>query len=72
VKAKHENAIYAELGNKVIQIFDWIVTEPFQNTFRMCSIVTIKDNKILKEELIYDSSKFPKEFLEQMSQGSCA
>jgi len=72
MKAKHENATYAEAGDKVIQVFDWVVSEPFQNTFRMCSMVTLKDEKVYKEELIYDSAQFPKEFLAQMSQGTCS
>lgn len=72
MKAKHENTIIAEADGKVLQVFDWVVTEPFKETFRMCSVVTIKDQKILKEELIYDSSKFPKDFLEKMNQEACS
>ncbi len=65
-KAKHQNAQFHEAGDTVIQIFDWVVEEPFKGTIHMCSVITLKDGKVFSEELFYDSAKFPKEVLEGM------
>lgn len=65
-KAKSENVQFHAAGDTVVQIFDWVVSEPFKGTIRMCDIITFKDGKIFAEELFYDSSKFPKEILESM------
>ncbi len=65
-KAKHQNAQFHEAGDTVIQIFDWVVEEPFKGTIHMCSVITLKGGKVLSEELFYDSAKFPKEVLEGM------
>ena len=46
--------------------FDWVVEEPFRGTIRMCDVITLRDGKVISEELFYDSAKFPKEILEGM------
>ena len=66
MKARTENAQFIASGDQVVQIFDWVVTEPFQGTLRMAEHITIKDGKILRSELFYDSAKFPAEILEAM------
>ena len=63
-KAKSHNVRFYEAGDTVIQTFDWDVQEPFKGTIRMCDVITLKDGKIISEELFYDSAKFPKEILE--------
>ncbi len=65
-KAKNRNVQFHEAGDTVIQIFDWVVEEPFKGTIHMCSVITLKGGKVLSEELFYDSAKFPKEVLEGM------
>ena len=59
-KAKNENARYTVQENQVVQIFDWVVREPFPMSVRMCDSLTIKDGKVICEELFYDASRLPK------------
>jgi hypothetical protein len=66
MKARSENAQFIASGDQVVSIFDWVVSEPFQATIRMAEHTTIKDGKILRSELFYDSAKFPAEFMEAM------
>jgi ketosteroid isomerase-like protein len=65
-KASHQNAQFHEAGDTVVQTFDWVVTEPIQETIRMCSVITFRDGKIFHEELFYDTAKFPEGALEAM------
>ena len=62
-----ENLQMVSEGERVVQIFDWICTAPFQANLRMSECLTIKDGKIFASELFYDSAKFPKEAMESMS-----
>ena len=65
-KSKNQNVRFYEVGDTVVQTFDWVVEEPFKGTIRMCDVITLKDGKVISEELFYDSAKFPKEILEGM------
>ena len=65
-KSKSQNVRFYEAGDTVTQTFDWVVEEPFKGTIRMCDVITLKDGKVISEELFYDSAKFPKEVLEGM------
>ncbi len=67
-ECKHENTTFISEGAKVVQIFDWVVTKPFELTTRMCEVMTVEDGKIRSAELFYDSAKFPTEFMEQMKE----
>jgi hypothetical protein len=56
-------------GDTVTHTFDWVVNEPFKGTIRMCNVIRLKDGKVFREELFYDSAKFPKEVLEGLKAG---
>jgi hypothetical protein len=66
VKATNENVQFYVAGDHVIHTFDWVIHEPVQSTIRMCSVITLKDEKVFAEELFYDSARFPQEVLEAM------
>ncbi len=57
---RNENVQFVSEGNNVVQIFDWIVTAPFQVTISMCECFEIKDDKILSSKLFFDTAKMPK------------
>lgn len=59
-----ENATYVAEGNKVVKIFDWIVTSPVKFQLRMVEFSVVEDGKIRSVELFYDTAKFPKEAME--------
>jgi hypothetical protein len=65
-KARSENTHYIASGNEVVQTFDWVISEPFEATIRMAEHLTLKDDKILRAELFYDTSKMPSEAMEGM------
>jgi limonene-1,2-epoxide hydrolase len=66
MKGHTENLKIVASGNDVVQIFDWVVSEPFQATIRMANYLTLQDGKVLREEIVFDTAKFPAEFVESM------
>ncbi len=69
VACSHQNVNFVASGDKVVTTFDWVVTSPVEANLRMCEVLTIKDNKILKSELFYDTAKFPQEIVDIMQAG---
>ncbi len=59
-----------EEGDKVVHVFDWVVTAPFQKTISTVEVVEFEGDQVLKTQLFYDTSNFPSAFLEQMKQMS--
>ncbi len=56
-----ENITFVEDGDKVVQTFDAVMTDPIAYTMRMCDILTIEDGKVKSEEMFYDTAKIPEE-----------
>ncbi len=63
-----QNVKFVTEENKVVQIFDWVVTSPFKGTIPMCEYLELENGQIKSSRLFYDSGAFPKEVLEQMNQ----
>ncbi len=61
-----ENVNFISEGNKVVGTFDSVATEPVSSRMRMCSIITIEGDKVLSEEMFYDTAKIPKEVMDSM------
>lgn len=65
----NENEIYAEQGDTIFRVFDWVVTAPFQKTIRMMEHMTMKDGRVHFAELFYDTAQFPQDVMAQMATG---
>jgi len=63
----NENETYAEQGDKIFRVFDWVVTAPFQKTIRMVEYMKMKDGKLHSAELFYDTAEFPQEAMAAMA-----
>lgn len=68
----NENSQYIVEGGKVIRLFDWVVTAPFEGRFRMAEYLFIENGKVRSTELFYDTAPFPKEAMQQMMQDKVA
>ncbi len=62
------NSEMIEQDNKVVHVFDWIVTAPFQETIPAVEVLEFEGNKVKNSRLFFDTAKFPAEFAEQMKQ----
>jgi ketosteroid isomerase-like protein len=71
MNGESKNLRFIEEGNQVVAVFDWTVSSPFQATIPMCNVLTISGGKVLREELFFDTAKFPKEFQEMMKAEVC-
>lgn len=70
----NENVVYVNEGDKVVTIFDWVVTAPVKFSIYMAECLTVKDGKIIGSELFFDTAKFPPEAMEilaSMEKTSC-
>lgn len=56
-------------GDKLVHIFDWEVTAPFQATIPMVEILEFVNGKVKNSRMFFDTAQFPAEFMEQMEQG---
>jgi len=56
-------------GDKLVHIFDWEVTAPFQATIPMVEIMEFEGRKIKNSRMFFDTALFPAEFMKQMEQG---
>ena len=63
----NENAVYLNDGDKVVVIFDWVVTAPVKFSIHMAECLTVKDGLIAASELFFDTAKFPPEAMEVMA-----
>jgi len=61
-EGKCENHELIAEGDKVVGIFDWVVTAPFQATIPMVEIMEFENGKLRKSRMFYDRSLFPAEF----------
>lgn len=67
-ECKNLNSEMVSEGNKVVHIFDWDVTAPFQANIPMVEILEFEGDKIKNARLYFDTAKFPAEFMKQMEQ----
>jgi len=58
-EASHALKHIIEQDNHVVQIFDWVVTAPFEASIEMCEHLQIKDNTIIAGNLYFDTAKMP-------------
>lgn len=59
-----ENMTRIADGETVMNLFDG--TMPGQQPMRMLSVMTIKDGKLIAEEMLYDTAKVPQEMKDAM------
>lgn len=65
-----ENLEMVAEGDKVVSIFDG--TMPGQPSMRMVSIATVKDGKLISEEMVYDTAKVPQEMKDAIAKGKAS
>lgn len=63
-----ENVELVARGDKVVNIFDWVVTAPFQARIPCVEIVTFDGDKVKSSRSYYDTALYPAEFIEEMKQ----
>lgn len=54
-----ENSEHIEQGNTVVNIFQWVVTEPFSATVPAVEVLQFEDNKVKHSRLFFDTALFP-------------
>ncbi|MEZ0262794.1 MAG: nuclear transport factor 2 family protein [Alphaproteobacteria bacterium] len=62
-----ENMTRIADGETVVSLFDG--TMPGQKPMRMCSVMTIKDGKLIAEEMIYDTAQVPQKMKDAIAKG---
>lgn len=67
-EGRMENVTLVEQGDKVVNIFDWVVTAPFQATIPCVEVVTFEGDKAKSSRAYFDTALYPEEFVEQMKQ----
>ncbi len=65
-KCTNENCEVVVEGEKLVHVFDWTVTSPFQATIPMVEVMDFKGEKVKRARLYFDSSLFPAEVKEKM------
>ena len=65
-----ENAVLLSQNDKVVNIFDWVVTAPFQANIPCVEIVTFEGDKVISSRCYYDTALLPAEFLAEMQQAA--
>lgn len=53
------HAEYLEAGDRVVMMADCTMTKPERFTWRMCDVLTVKNGKVVSEEMFYDSAQLP-------------
>ncbi|MDA0737452.1 MAG: nuclear transport factor 2 family protein [Nitrospirae bacterium] len=61
-----ENCEVVVEGQKLVHIFDWNVTAPFQATIPMVEVMEFEGEKVKHARLFFDSAFFPAELKAQM------
>ena len=59
-------------GTRLVHVFDWTVTVPFQATIPMVEVMEFEGNKVKRARLYFDSALFPAEVKEQMMSATAA
>ena len=67
-EGKVENVELVAQGDRVVNIFDWVVTAPFQATIPCVEILTFEGDKVKSSRSYYDTALYPAEFVEEMKQ----
>jgi ketosteroid isomerase-like protein len=62
----NENIEMITEGNKVVQVWDWVITQPFQERIPMVEVLEFEDGKIIKGRMFFDTNLFPAAIFEQM------
>jgi hypothetical protein len=65
-ESRNENSEVVVQDNKLVHIFDWIVTAPFQETIPMVEVMEFEDSKLKKARLFFDTAKFPAQAMDSM------
>ena len=55
-------------GDKVVNVFDWAVTAPFQKTIPCVEVLDFEGDKVKRSRFFFDTALLPVEVVEQMSQ----
>lgn len=55
-------------GDKVVHVFDWVVTAPFQATIPFVEVMVFEGDKVKTSRSFFDTAIFPADFIEQMKQ----
>lgn len=63
---KMENIVFVAEGDKVVGLFDGMPGDPKFPPMRMCSVITMKNGKVIAEEMFYDTAKIPADAIEDM------
>lgn len=58
-ESHNENCEVVVQENKLVHIFDWIGTAPFQVTIPMVEVMEFEGSKLKKARLFFDTAKFP-------------
>lgn len=65
-ESSNKNCETVVQDNKLVHIFDWIVTAPFQATIPMVEIMEFEGGKLKKSRLFFDTAKFPAQAMDAM------
>ena len=71
---RNENAVYVNEDERVVVVFDWVVTAPVKFSIHVVEYWSVNDGKVLASELFFDTAKFPAEAMEilaSMEKTSC-
>ena len=67
-----KNCEVIQEGNRLVHVFDWTVTAPFQATIPMVEVMEFENGKVIRARLFFDSALFPAEVKEQMTATAAA
>ncbi len=57
-----------EQDDKLVHVFDWIVSAPFQATIPAVEVMHFDGEQVTSSRMFFDTGLFPTEFLEQMKE----
>ena len=67
-----KNCEVIEEENRLVHVFDWTVTAPFQATIPMVEVMEFENGKVIRARLFFDSALFPAEVKAQMTATAAA
>lgn len=65
-ESKNENCEVVVQDNKLVHIFDWNVTAPFQASIPMVEVLEFEGDKVRKARLFFDTAKMPSQAMGEM------